>query len=307
MSSHASFIVIVTAFTTVLFLAVLHRSAWCLVGIAQRAAVRIAGGSLAMRLMAHARPIGAVVAVRAPGLYAVLVARTRTDRFTGLPLTLIVCAAAYVAFLFGGLIEELLEADEVVWFDMAVNRALDGARIQPFLGAFLWITKMGEGPAVTAVCFAATAFLALERRWRFVPGLWTTMIGAQVTTWIGKYAIGRDRPEFLEIVTADSPAFPSGHATAAMAVYGFLAYTMLRRMKGLRARFEIVFWTAILIGIIGFSRIYLRVHYVSDVASGFLVGIFWLLVGVVVAEWSRGRAPGISGPDERAPRGPAPP
>lgn len=307
MPSYASLIVIVTAFTTVLCLAVLHQLAWHLVEFAQWMAVRITGGSLAARLMAHARPISAIVAVRAPRLYAVLVARTRTDRFTGLPLTLIVCAAAYVAFLFGGLIEELLEADEVVWFDTAVNQALDGVRIQPFLGMFLWITKMGEGPAVTAVCLAGTAFLALERRWQFVPGLWTTMIGAQATTWIGKYAIGRDRPEFLDIVTADSPAFPSGHATAAMAVYGFLAYTVVRRTKGLRGRFEIVFWTAILVGVIGFSRIYLRVHFVSDVASGFLVGIFWLLVGVVISEWGRSKAAGIDRPDKRAPHGLAPP
>jgi membrane-associated phospholipid phosphatase len=127
----------------------------------------------------------------------------------------------------------------------------------------------------------------IENRHLFVPALWTTLLGAQATTWIGKYAINRARPEFLDVATAIAPSFPSGHATAAMAVYGFLAYVAVRRVASRRVRFEIIYWTSVLIALIGFSRIYLGVHFLSDVLSGFLVGGFWLLVGVPVAEWPR--------------------
>jgi len=60
-----------------------------------------------------------------------------------------------------------------------------------------------------------------------------------------------------------------------------------REAVTVRRRFEIVFWSAVLIVLIGFSRMLLSVHYASDVAAGFLVGGFWLLVGFAVAELSR--------------------
>ncbi|NBB99831.1 MAG: phosphatase PAP2 family protein, partial [Bacteroidetes bacterium] len=71
----------------------------------------------------------------------------------------------------------------------------------------------------------------------------------------------------------------------AMAVYGFIAYIVCRA-EGMAAwqRFEVAYWTAVLISVIGFSRMFLGVHYASDVAAGLLVGGFWLLVGFAFAE-----------------------
>jgi len=69
-----------------------------------------------------------------------------------------------------------------------------------------------------------------------------------------------------------------------MAVYGFLAYLIARELSGLRKRFEVVYWSIVLIMIIGFSRIFLPVHFATDVAAGWLVGCFWMLAGVAAAE-----------------------
>lgn len=119
--------------------------------------------------------------------------------------------------------------------------------------------------------------------------LWVAVIGSQLTTYAGKYALDRPRPEFVAEVTAVTPSFPSGHATSAIAVYGFIAYIVARDLACVRQRFEVVFWTAVLIGLVGFSRMLLSVHYASDIAAGFLVGAFWLLVGFALAEHRRGR------------------
>ena len=54
-----------------------------------------------------------------------------------------------------------------------------------------------------------------------------------------------------------------------------------------RQRFEVAFWAAMIIGLICFSRVFLSLHYVSDIAAGLLVGTFWLLVGFAVAELNR--------------------
>ena len=223
---------------------------------------------------------------RIPGF---LRARLRPDDFPGLPLTLLALGAIYVAALLAGLIHEVIEAEEVLAFDERVNSALAPLRKDPLIGAFLWITALGAGPALAAVASTATAFLwAGGRRSAPIFPLWTAFLGAQLTTWAGKYAIDRHRPEFIEGVSAMSPSFPSGHSTGAMAVYGFLAYALARDLPGWRPRFEVVFWAGTLIALIGFSRIYLSVHYLTDVVGGFLVGGFWLLVAFAIAEWRRG-------------------
>ncbi|MGM0403922.1 MAG: phosphatase PAP2 family protein [Thermodesulfobacteriota bacterium] len=110
------------------------------------------------------------------------------------------------------------------------------------------------------------------------------MLGSQFTTNAGKYVLVRHRPEFVAGVAAITSSFPSGHATSAMAVYGFIAYIIARDLMTTRQRLEIIYWTAVLISIIGFSRMLLGLHYASDVAAGFLVGGFWLLLGLVLAE-----------------------
>jgi membrane-associated phospholipid phosphatase len=75
-----------------------------------------------------------------------------------------------------------------------------------------------------------------------------------------------------------------------MAVYGFLAFAIARDLPTVRQRFEVAYWTAVLIGMIGLSRIVLGVHFVTDVTGGFLVGAFWLLIGFTIAEWSSPQA-----------------
>lgn len=268
----------------------LHQLAWFGVRGAFALMVRWAEPIAASRSFVRNHPLTASLAARYPRTYAAIAARLRTTEFTGLPLTLIAAAAIYIAALFGGLIDELFETEGLIRMDEVADELV--ARLRSDLGfpLFLWITELGAGPTFVAVGLVSTAFLLIEKRSAHVPALWITLMGAQATTWIGKYAIDRTRPEFLEIATASSPSFPSGHATAAMAVYGFLAYVFVRRVHGRRVRFEVIYWTGVLIALIGFSRIYLRVHFLSDVLSGFLVGGFWLLVGVAAAEWPRAQA-----------------
>lgn len=274
----------------VVALLVLHQAAWLGVRTTFSLAARWAAPFAISRAYMRDHPVNAWLTTRFPKGHAFARARLDARDFTGLPLTLIVCAAVYIAALFGGLIDELFEAQGLAQIDRMANAALDPLRGEPGFPVFLWITELAAAPTFVAVGLVSTAFLLIERRMNYVPALWTALLGAQVTTWIGKFAIDRTRPEFLAIAKAYSPSFPSGHSTAAMAVYGFLAYIVVRRVASRRVRFEVIYWTCVLIGLIGFSRIYLHVHFLSDVLSGFLVGAFWILVGVAVAEWPRATA-----------------
>jgi membrane-associated phospholipid phosphatase len=277
----------VAALGIILVLLAVHQLAWLGVRGTLALAARWVEPFATSRAYVRDHPLNAWAAARFPRGHAFFVARLRADAFTGLPLTLIVCAAVYLAALFGGLISELFEAEGLDEVDHFADALVGPLRSEPGFRAFLWLTELGAAPTFVAVGLVSTAFLLIERRFNYVPALWTTLLGAQATTWIGKFVIDRTRPEFLEIARAYSPSFPSGHATAAMAVYGFLAYIIVRRVGSRRARFEVIYWTSVLVALIGFSRIYLRVHFLSDVLSGVLVGAFWLLVGVAVAEWPR--------------------
>jgi undecaprenyl-diphosphatase len=250
-----------------------------------RLAVRLAGARTRFR----DHPLRAALARRFPKTYGVLERRLTPRRFTGLPLTLMAAAALYLASLLGGLVEELREAEELVAFDEAVDALVAPYRVPLLIEVFEWITDLGGSPALVALALVATGFLWADHRPRFIPALWVAFVGAHATTYLGKFAIGRARPEFVTDITALSPSFPSGHATGALAVYGFLAYAIIRDRPEPRVTFEITFWTLVLVACIGFSRVFLSVHYASDVAAGFLVGGFWLLVAFAVAEHLRQR------------------
>lgn len=235
---------------------------------------------------AGARAVSLLHSLKAdhPGAYAVVAARFARASFSGLPLTLVGFASLYAAALLGGLIDDLRETEGLVRLDEVANAFFSPYRTPSLIEAFTWITALGAGPAITGMAAVASALLWSQGRAGLLLPLWITFLGAQGTTWAGKYAIGRPRPVFLDAITAATPSFPSGHATASTALIGFLAYVTARRLPGGRAKFEVVFWSAAIIGLICFSRIFLSLHYLSDVAAGVLVGVFWLLVGFTVAE-----------------------
>jgi membrane-associated phospholipid phosphatase len=247
-------------------------------------------GAAGHRLWAAARPLRRGLEARHPRLYRVLRARLDPRSFAGLPLLLMAVAALYAGFLFAGLIEDIVEQDAIVAFDDRLNEGLAAVRSPVLFTPFTWVTDLGSGPALAAVALVATGFLWAERRLAFIAPLWLAFLGAQLTVYVGKFAVGRTRPEFLEVATASLPSFPSGHTTGAMAVYGFVAYSIARDLPSFRLQFELAYWTGVIILLVGFSRMFLGVHFLSDVLGGFLVGGFWLLAAFALTELARSRA-----------------
>ncbi len=191
----------------------------------------------------------------------------------GAPLA--VCALAFLALLVG-----LLSWPWIAAADAALNASFGPYRTPALLAVFLWLTALGANPAIVAVCVTASAMLWVARLPGLIPALWTAFLGAEATGWSVKFLVGRTRPEFLDVATAASPSFPSGHSMSAMAVYGFLAFVLARH--GPRERYSVAAALALaaLIPLIGFSRIFLSVHYASDVLGGLLLGGFWLMVAI---------------------------
>ena len=200
-----------------------------------------------------------------------------TDRRYGRHL--LATAAAFVVLTVG-----VVFPGWVAVGDSALNSAFGPYRVEPLLTSFLWITALGSSPTIFMVCLVATALLAVGRLPYLVLPLWVAFVGAQAVSWSAKLLVGRVRPTFLDVATASSPSFPSGHSMSATVVYGFLAFVVFRHAPPGRATFWMALGFVALIPLVGFSRMFLSLHFASDVAGGFLVGGFWLLVAMAMAE-----------------------
>ena len=93
-----------------------------------------------------------------------------------------------------------------------------------------------------------------------------------------KRILQRPRPEEFRIINESGYSFPSGHSMISMAFYGFLIYLIYKNIKNKYLKWTLITVLGILIVSIGISRIYLGVHYTSDVAAGFLVAIAYLII-----------------------------
>lgn len=93
-----------------------------------------------------------------------------------------------------------------------------------------------------------------------------------------KNIVGRDRPSGINIITETGKSFPSGHSAVSMVVYGYLIYLIYNYVKNKKLKYILIGILSILILVVGLTRIYLGVHYTSDVIGGYLLGISYLLI-----------------------------
>lgn len=142
---------------------------------------------------------------------------------------------------------------------------------------FLQITNLGSPQTFIFLAAVLTVLLVFTRKWRDA----LFMDGCLITAWwvMGqlKELFARPRPFGEHLVYATGFSFPSGHAMISTAFYGFLAYLALRLWPGRNGKI-IASILIILIFLIGISRVYLNVHYFSDVLAGFLLGGIILLL-----------------------------
>ncbi len=234
-------------------------------------------------------PIIATFAERFPGLARVLWLRLTPERFTGLPLTLMVLLGLYIAFALFGIVDLVRSSHGVVAFDDRVMAWFAPYRSDERVNAVMLITGLGNSSTLIACVIVASSFLWAHRRRGIVGPMWIAFIGVELVTTIGKGWVARARPVFTTIATAHSPSFPSGHTTGATVVFGFLAYAIARDLLSHRRRFAIGYGATVLVLVIGVSRVFLGVHFPSDVIAGWLIGVFWLLVAFAAAEHWRGR------------------
>lgn len=144
----------------------------------------------------------------------------------------------------------------------------------PYLTNILkFITQFGDVLVIVLICILLLIFYKNKKE--LIPLYLVTIISTILNN-ILKPIFARPRPELIQLVTEDTYSFPSGHASASMTFYGYLIY-MVWQSK-LEKKWKVVLTTilSLLILTIGYSRIYLNVHHISDILAGFMVSIILL-------------------------------
>jgi membrane protein DedA with SNARE-associated domain/membrane-associated phospholipid phosphatase len=178
------------------------------------------------------------------------------------------------AWMFLGILEDVLSNDPLVQFDHVVFTALQQLRSAWADRLMITATELGSAMVALAVIAAVALLLALKRCWRTL-AYWLTAVGfAQALVWILKLTLGRARPIAM-YAGMEQFSFPSGHAASSIVLYGFLA-VLLARGKSPRVRSAITLVVVLLVGLVSFSRLYLGAHWLSDVLASLSLGTAWV-------------------------------
>ena len=161
-------------------------------------------------------------------------------------------------------------------------------RLQPLVSpqknkAMLFITFLGKHqfliPAnLLLICY----FLFVAHQNWFSIRIVTISLSSLVLMFLLKYLFQRKRPLSPLLKAAKGLSFPSGHAIMSVTFYGMLLYILLHSVDRAWLKYLLTILLVVLIVLIGYSRVYLRVHYASDVLAGFIIGILWLWISLFV-------------------------
>jgi len=226
-----------------------------------------------------------------PRLISFLQARLDSSEFSGFTLSAFIFALVSVLALFGGVVEDLITSDPIIAVDIRLANLIAVFRTEVLTSVFSWITLLGKSQVVVGFIVITSVILWVWKRQEYIVPLFIAITGSTAFTYLGKLAFHRARPE-LRVYAEHSFSFPSGHATIAVAFYGFVGYVLIRHVQSWRKKVNLFFATVLLIATIGVSRIYLGEHYFSDVWGGYLAGAIWLIIAISFSEWRRHQKPG---------------
>ncbi|MDD2420898.1 MAG: phosphatase PAP2 family protein [Heliobacteriaceae bacterium] len=192
--------------------------------------------------------------------------------------------AAGVLFLmvFAELAEGVLY-DELETFDTVVGNFVRSFAGDGLTKANIFVTYLGSAYVEISVMLLVGGFLLF--RWKHIGEtviLFSSLAGAELLNAFLKVIFQRSRPDITHLVAIGGFSFPSGHAMVAMSFYGVLGYLLwLNFRERSKPAWYVIGLTVVLIVAIGLSRIYLGVHFPSDVLAGFAAGGVWMIACIL--------------------------
>ena len=227
---------------------------------------------------------------RFASLSAFLSARLSREGYLGLHLTVGALVLMLSALFFGLIAEDVATADRITLLDVQVSQWFH-ARATPLLTkSVLFFTHLHSTPGIIGFSLLLASYWARTKAWDWLLTLVLTVPVGMLLNVLLKNIFQRVRPVFdVPLLSLTTYSFPSGHAAAATLFYGVLAAWFISRTTSWRWRALIALAAALLVALVGLSRIYLGVHYLSDVLAAMAASCCWLAFSLTAVETSRRR------------------
>jgi membrane protein DedA with SNARE-associated domain/membrane-associated phospholipid phosphatase len=227
---------------------------------------------------------------RYPKAWTFLAQRFAAGEYLGLHLTVGLLLSLGALWLFGGIAEDVIHHDPLTQFDVTVANLLRQHASATLTEIAKGTTLLGSPVFIAGWALIVTLRLLTRKEYLTAGGWAAALVGGGLLDGVLKRVFHRPRPAWdLPILTARGWSFPSGHAMGSLVAYGMLVYLMVRTMGHPRRRLALAGCALVLVLLIGLSRMYLGVHYFSDVVAGYAAGTVWLTACITGLEVVRRR------------------
>ncbi len=218
-------------------------------------------------------------------IYKWIVARLELKNPFGLVLTIGVVIALLFFIGFSNILQDVWFSEPLTKIDSRVINLMPSIRTPLQTSFFRFITFTANAETAILMVLLASGILWRKRQ-RIAAGLfWLAFVVEVGSAFVLKHLVGRMRPEqSLSLIKEDSFSFPSGHVLQATVLFGLLAYLLFRSFKSTLLRLSIILSYVIAVALVALSRIYLGVHYPSDVLASMLFGASLLTLLITAVE-----------------------
>lgn len=175
----------------------------------------------------------------------------------------------------------VISLKDILAFDRVIMSFIQGLETPSLTAIMKFFTLMGSFKMIALIAIIVIIFLYIVLKHRSELILFTiVIIGARILNRFLKEFFQRTRPDFHRLIEIGGYSFPSGHAMNAMAAFGILTFLLWRHILSRRGRTFLIVLSSLFILMTGISRIYLGVHYPSDIIAGYLASGFWVAMAI---------------------------
>ena len=204
-------------------------------------------------------------------------------RFLSLPLVAGLLVFATMTLTLGEISEDVIKREPLTVADAQLSNWLHTHATPPLTRAMFVVTSFGSTLTASCIAVGLSLYLLWRRRFYWLAAALSSVFGGMLLNKLLKFAFHRARPHFNDpILKLDSYSFPSGHTMIATVLYGVLAAYLFSKTTDSRRRVLILLAAGLLIALVGFSRMYLGAHYLSDVLGAIAEGLAWLSLCLTV-------------------------
>lgn len=208
---------------------------------------------------------------------AFLRARLSPESYTGLHLTVGALLLIMAGWLFGIIAEDIATADSITVVDMKVARWFHAYANPGLTRLMLFFTNLHGVLGITIFSLLTGLVFLCKKKYYWLLALAVSVGGGMLVNVLVKYAFHRERPRFDDqLLTLSTYSFPSGHTAGTMLFYGILTAYLMCHIHSWSWRITIILVAVLMVITVGISRIYLGVHYLSDVLGAIAESSAWL-------------------------------